>query len=62
VRIKWVRVEDGLPLQYTTVLVFSSESYGLGFVFGPSDGWYVDGDVPADRPVTHWMPLPEKPV
>lgn len=68
----WISIEDKLPAPQTAVLVYAFYSQGVAR-YSPSRrsakpewDWYPAGAVngwecEVDRPVTHWMPLPEPP-
>ena len=54
---KWISVEERLPEQYATVIIWRDDCKNA------SIGWLISGywSVPKGVRVTHWMPLPEPP-
>lgn len=63
--MKWIRVEDQLPREATTVLVVITERFADGLHrYGGTAGIYYGhwmGDAQGAAKVTHWMPFPELP-
>lgn len=76
--MKWIKVEDKLPVNDENVLVYHSGDFHItvgyfnshnvrsyiesdGSVFYTDDGWETEIPWAQKGPVTHWMPLPEKP-
>jgi hypothetical protein len=64
---QWISVNDKLPGERERVLCLYEDDYALiGFVDinGSFTLYWADGKATEDedRPVTHWMPLPSKPI
>lgn len=61
---EWISVEERLPKPGARVLIVAGVFVGEGYLAGGSK-WYRSLGVPicelTDRPVSHWMPLPELP-
>lgn len=55
---EWISVDEMLPEPYKDVLYFNGHSIGVDFIC--SDGTWCDEEV-HNKPITHWMPLPEPP-
>ena len=55
---EWISVDEELPEAYEDVLYFNGQSVGVDFIC--SDGTWCDEEV-HNKPITHWMPLPEAP-
>jgi hypothetical protein len=67
--MKWIKVKNRKPENSDTVLVFAPNCNIIGHVligcyFVDSDDWtvYDFNDSKLDELVTHWMPLPDKPI
>lgn len=67
----WISCDERMPAAMKDVLFWDGTSVGLGYKFAddPDDRlWYDklatdrDGDYYDVYTVTHWMPLPEKPI
>lgn len=65
--LEWISVEDGLPEDYESVLVFGENGRGeveYGF-FTKGGGWLIydpSAEFGLDyEEVSHWMPRPERP-
>lgn len=58
--MKWININKEMPNTYNFVLIFSEHgNIDIG-AYG-EDGWQYSNGQPISK-VTHWMPLPEKPV
>ena len=62
---EWIRCEDRLPWEGTTILVWSPVHQEIETVmmFKHYDTilWIINGQFYEDSEVSHWMPLPEPP-
>ena len=61
---EWISVKDGLPEEWTDVLVFSRFGFIETAVYTGAHGkWRIgwNGDMLEADSITHWMPLPEPP-
>lgn len=63
----WISVEDKLPAEYTSVLFVGKNFYGNWY--NVQRGFHVGSDWFSDitnsfvgESVTHWMPLPKRPI
>lgn len=54
---KWISVEERLPEQYATVIIWRDDCKNATI------GWLISGywSVPKGVRVTHWMPMPDPP-
>lgn len=68
--MKWINVEEKLPMKMTKVLFYCIQEYQLKNIYMGylcDEGWdiylpYHSFKLRSDiMPVTHWMPLPEYP-
>lgn len=57
---EWISVEDRLPEPHKTVLVINSEEYFLAAI--RSDGQFHLPNLVRVYDVTHWQPLPPRPL
>lgn len=63
-RERWIPINEKLPGEHEKVVVMLSDENVLMGVMGTNEHWAIfwsDGlnDLDYERPVTHWMPLPE---
>ena len=60
---EWISVEDRLPDESVSCLVFGPDGNYVGWVCDPVQKWWArEGDLDDYCvEVTHWMPLPEPP-
>ena len=61
---EWISVKDGLPEDWTDVLILSRFGFLETAVYTGAPGkWRVgwNGDMLEANSITHWMPLPELP-
>jgi len=57
---EWISVDESLPKEHRTVLVYRENSIGLDCeTFSTDVYWGGDWDYHSD--ITHWMPLPDPP-
>lgn len=56
-KAKWISVEERLPENFDTVIIWRNDCCNACI------GWLIDDrwSVPKGVKVTHWMPLPEPP-
>ena len=57
---EWISVEDRLPEPHKTVLVINSKEYFLAAI--SSDGQFYLSNLARVYGVTHWQPLPLRPL
>lgn len=53
---EWIVVKDKLPDEIGKVLVIDNGKVDINSWAGKYEGWYY-----ANKNITHWMPLPERP-
>lgn len=64
-RDEWVRIEDGLPKSESMVIAFDGEAVFVAYYdnyYEDEPEWQTSDLQPLDNKVTHWKPLPNKPL
>jgi len=63
---EWIRVKDQLPDPYQDVICYSKlmsfDEIKIAHQYGKDEPYWTDDRGYGITSVTHWMPLPEKPV
>lgn len=59
--MKWISIEDNLPINYVNVLTFYNDDILIGGLNHWKDNMPVFSGYAGYYQPTHWMPLPEPP-
>ena len=58
---KWISVDDRLPNHYNPVFVIGKNGVRIGR-YNSVSHWFYNNGVKLSKAITHWMPLPTKPI